>query len=91
MKNILRYIWIFLAGFLCCAIFYAAVTVLTGRAGWHIGGEALILPLMGLLVYVGWIARESIEMDTEIASYKRGYHDGVRKAVHEMASLIPSE
>lgn len=60
----------------------AGLVELMGREGWHVGGEALILPLMALLIYFGWnlgsLYDEWRRKYERAKSYRRGYREGLR-------------
>ncbi len=72
-----HYITAFLAGFLSFQLLQAAVEQLLHRDFGSFGGELLIIPLIGLAAYSGWVCCRNAEPDQLERAYRDGYNDGV--------------
>lgn len=61
-----------------CGIFIAqCLIVLANRSGWNFGGEALILPLIGLLLALGFtLGRDTAEIKNYEDAFEDGYLEG---------------
>lgn len=84
MKKAIRYALFFIAGLLFCEMLHTCVTVLAGRASWHVGGEVIVLPLMALLVYAGWAIRDGVRETSKKEAYDSGYHEGIKQAIRAL-------
>lgn len=72
-----RYITAFLAGVAACVMLEAAADQLMQRQFGSFGGELLVLPLIGLAAYSGWVCCRNAEPDQLERAYRDGYNDGV--------------
>lgn len=80
MKHKLKIAIVFLTGSLSGGILSEGVHVFTQRSG-SIGGEALILPLIILLLICGYnLGRESKIFQSKNQTYEEGFRDGYHEA-----------
>ena len=76
LKLTFKLAFAFLTGILSGQLLTYGIIVWAGRPGLP-GGEALILPLFGLLVWFGYqFGRESRILRRDFREYESGFHDG---------------
>ena len=71
-----RYITAFLAGVAACVMLETAVAA-PKSVDRSAGGELLVLPLIGLAAYSGWVCCRNAKPDQLERAYRDGYNDGV--------------
>lgn len=71
----------FLAGIVSGIMVAQCLIVLSRRAGWNFGGEVFILPLIALLLYLGYsIGREQTAFENVEDAFEEGYREGMSDA-----------
>lgn len=88
----LQLVLIFVAGLIGGGLIWAGILQISARNGWHVGGEAFILPLFLLLIYFGWsLGSEWHEHNLNFEkakSFREGYVAGIKK-VNEVLKREP--
>lgn len=73
-----KVIYIFMVGILSGIFISQGLVVLAHRTGWNFGGEVIILPLIFLLIYLGFmIGRMHTEMKDYEDAFEEGYYEGM--------------
>lgn len=80
MRRAARMAAVLAAGILGGMMLHVAWQTLGGRAGAP-GGEALILPMIGALLYVGWQMGHAM-------GEEQGYRTGYRRAIHDAMARL---
>ncbi|MEA4941898.1 MAG: hypothetical protein VB094_05070 [Oscillibacter sp.] len=81
----------FSAGILSGAFVRLGFEIIAGRPV-SVGGEALIIPLIVLLVYFGFtLGRETARQRRSIHTYRQGYQEGYVKGVAQMTREVQHE
>ncbi len=76
INTILAIVTAFIAGIMTLSIVELVTDYASKRVEYHIGGEVLILPLMAILLYIGYlIAKFYFYFIASERFYKQGYKD----------------